>query len=759
MQALIRTLNFMAMLIVLAINLPSQCLAAPPTSTTSFDAASIDPTSILTGGLMQSTVPATSPAPSASNTLQERLAKLTSELQELQKLAGQGQTPQDNAATAAPSDSLAAVIAPLQAPEGPITYFLNGMSRTITAVEDALSSATEAILAKWAQRHRLLHVWHDPEAHHHFTQSVIQTLWIVGAIILLNLGLHGLLTKLWRLHSTPEKRQQRTHRLVLAFYMLVRDLIPPLISFGFALVVFHFVSLEHHTKVVVLALLITVAAIKLIPHGVSICLSALTATHRQWLTILGQALSRLAITLAIVHCCDEIVRVLLEIPPVIPFDHLYALLITYSLIDYILTCRHDVAVNLIETLRHRTQSDHKIFETTTTLVAAWHWPAIMLVGIGYILFLLEEGYARMLRPIAGLVVIILSIVAMRQMRHLWNWVAQTMNRSEARTLFLTTYHRSITRFSQAAIAAMAGLIASELWGFEIGAMIHQSPLLSGAVVRTLSIGVILVVSLALIRTGTRFITRFMQRYDEAQHTHSPRIRSLAAILRHTLIWLVSVPAFLLIMAELGFNTTPILASLSIGSLGLGLASQNIFKDVFAGLSIILENTMSVGDIVILEGQRGQVEEITMRYVRLRSDDGALHTFPLSAIEYITNCSRDYAYAMINLSFRHEDNLATIYGVLNTSLDQLRATHPYDRLILEPLDIRGVDVMDELTMQVQVRIKSVPGQQWTVRRAFLTQIKDSLLAAGLQPPISEHAVYLMAAPEIKFASSAKNTSPS
>ncbi|MBN9564522.1 MAG: mechanosensitive ion channel, partial [Alphaproteobacteria bacterium] len=115
--------------------------------------------------------------------------------------------------------------------------------------------------------------------------------------------------------------------------------------------------------------------------------------------------------------------------------------------------------------------------------------------------------------------------------------------------------------------------------------------------------------------GKKIVNRFVERQDQY---NSQRLKSLGEIFKHFWRYIIFLPALLLALSELGFNVTPIIASISVASLGLGLASQHIFKDLFTGLFIVLEDTLAIGDIVEIGGKQGKIEELTLRMVRLRS---------------------------------------------------------------------------------------------------------------------------------------------
>ncbi|OJV46309.1 MAG: hypothetical protein BGO28_03000 [Alphaproteobacteria bacterium 43-37] len=222
--------------------------------------------------------------------------------------------------------------------------------------------------------------------------------------------------------------------------------------------------------------------------------------------------------------------------------------------------------------------------------------------------------------------------------------------------------------------------------------------------------------------GKKIVNRFVERQDQY---NSQRLKSLGEIFKHFWRYIIFLPALLLALSELGFNVTPIIASISVASLGLGLASQHIFKDLFTGLFIVLEDTLAIGDIVEIGGKQGKIEELTLRMVRLRSDDGTVHTIPFGTIISISNLSKDYAYAIINFETKYTEDLdrlsQKIQGIYNDFSHDKQTKH----FIKGPIEIRGVNGFGAHGIEFQLRLKTPPGQQFIAKRAFMNFLTKSL----------------------------------
>ena len=239
---------------------------------------------------------------------------------------------------------------------------------------------------------------------------------------------------------------------------------------------------------------------------------------------------------------------------------------------------------------------------------------------------------------------------------------------------------------------------------------------------------------ALNNLGKKIVDRFVERQD---HYNTQRLKSLGEIFKHFWRYIIFLPALLLALSELGFNVTPIIASVSVASLGLGLASQHIFKDLFTGLFIVLEDTLAIGDIVEIGGKQGTIEQLTLRMVRLRGDDGTVHTIPFGTIIAISNFSKEFAYAIINFETNYTENLDLLSQKIQDTFHHFSMDPHTKHFVKGPIEIRGVNNFGAHGIEFQLRLKTPPGQQFMAKRAFMNVLKKSVDAMHVVP---EQIVY-------------------
>ena len=199
-------------------------------------------------------------------------------------------------------------------------------------------------------------------------------------------------------------------------------------------------------------------------------------------------------------------------------------------------------------------------------------------------------------------------------------------------------------------------------------------------------------------------------------------------------------AVLIVLRELGVDITPILTGGAIGGLAVGFGAQNLVRDIISGFFLILENQVRVGDVAIINGKGGVVEQIRLRTIMLRGLDGTVHVIPNGAISELSNMTKDFSYYVIDVGVAYKENVDRVMEILREIGAELEKDSAYADKILGPLEILGVDDFADSAVVIKVRIKTVPIQQWGVGRELRRRIKNTFDAQGIEIPYPHLSVY-------------------
>jgi len=249
-----------------------------------------------------------------------------------------------------------------------------------------------------------------------------------------------------------------------------------------------------------------------------------------------------------------------------------------------------------------------------------------------------------------------------------------------------------------------------------------------------------------LRVTHRIIPMLRQRITSGMDDQEQvkRAETLGRVFRYIVSVIIVVIATVLILSELGIAVAPILGAAGVIGLAVGFGAQSLVKDYFAGFFILLENQIRQGDVVDIAGKAGLVEEVTLRYVQLRDYDGNVHIVSNGLITTVTNMSRGYAQAVMDIGVAYRENTDEAVGVMREIGAEMRADPGFESKILADLEIAGVDKWADSAVILRCRFKVKPLEQWAVRREYLRRLKIAFDARGIEIPFPHLTIYAGAA---------------
>jgi len=257
--------------------------------------------------------------------------------------------------------------------------------------------------------------------------------------------------------------------------------------------------------------------------------------------------------------------------------------------------------------------------------------------------------------------------------------------------------------------------------------------------RIVLIAVVAWIALGVIRRLIRlFRERFARGMDDPEQ--AKRAETLGRVFRYIASVVIAVVAAILILSEMGVAVAPILGAAGVVGLAVGFGAQSLVKDYFAGLFILLENQIRQGDVVDVAGKSGLVEEVTLRYVRLRDYDGNVHFVSNGLITTVTNMSRGFAQSVVDVGVAYREDADEAMQVMREVGAAMLADPVFGPKILGDLEIAGVDKWADSAVVLRCRFKVQPLEQWNVRREFLRLLKKAFDARGIEIPFPHLTIY-------------------
>lgn len=220
-----------------------------------------------------------------------------------------------------------------------------------------------------------------------------------------------------------------------------------------------------------------------------------------------------------------------------------------------------------------------------------------------------------------------------------------------------------------------------------------------------------------------------------------RVETLVRLVRQAALVAVVVTVVLIILRELGVDIAPILAGAGIIGLAVGFGGQNLVRDVIAGFFFILENQVRVGDVAVINGTGGLVEEVNFRTLVLRDLAGVVHVFPNGAINTMSNMTNEWSAYIFDIQVAYKEDTDRVVELLKQAGRELQEDAEYGPFILEELEIFGVDKFAESAVMIKGRIKTKPIRQWMVGREYLRRVKQAFDQAGVEIPFPHRTLYV------------------
>jgi small conductance mechanosensitive channel len=246
--------------------------------------------------------------------------------------------------------------------------------------------------------------------------------------------------------------------------------------------------------------------------------------------------------------------------------------------------------------------------------------------------------------------------------------------------------------------------------------------------------------LGAVKLVTRAVRRAVDDGDDSVTSDAERrAETLGSVLTNASRVVVAAFFLLMTLQEFGVNIGPLVAGAGVAGVALGFGAQSLVKDVISGFFLLLENQFGVGDIVNVDDKHvGTVERMTLRITQLRDSEGRAHFVPNGSILRVVVLSKDFARALVDVEVGYETDPDQAFAVLREVGQKLHEDWP-DKAI-EPLDVKGIEVLSTSGFIIRTLTKTAPGEQWEVSRELRRRILMAFREHGIQIPYPQRVVH-------------------
>lgn len=253
----------------------------------------------------------------------------------------------------------------------------------------------------------------------------------------------------------------------------------------------------------------------------------------------------------------------------------------------------------------------------------------------------------------------------------------------------------------------------------------------GTMLRLVLLSLLFLIMRRALQLGAqRLERRITGRVDEAD-----RQRRLLTLLRTgygMAVVIIGMLTLAMILQAVDVNIGPLLASAGVAGLAVSLGAQVLIKDYIGGVLILAEDNFRVGDVIEVNGVSGEVVRITLRMTYLRDLEGKLHAVPNGDIRLVTNLTREWARAVVDLTLAYGADSARVNRAMEDVTARLQEDPAVKDALLGPAEVLSWNNHSDLGVQVRVMVKTRPGQNWLVSRVVRQLALEALAAEGLRP---------------------------
>lgn len=253
-----------------------------------------------------------------------------------------------------------------------------------------------------------------------------------------------------------------------------------------------------------------------------------------------------------------------------------------------------------------------------------------------------------------------------------------------------------------------------------------------------------------VRVVARRIERVVDDGDDSTLTvEEKRGRTIAQLVRSVGRAGVLVTC-VLVTFNLFVDIRPILAGVGILGLAISFGAQSLVKDFISGFFILFENQFAVGDVIEIGNHAGAVERMTLRIVALRDLQGALHIIPNGTITAVTNKTKGWSRAVVDVGVGYGADLDQALAVFRDELAAFRADPVWAFRFEGTSEVLGVQSLGDSGVIIRTVIRTAAGSQWEAAREFQRRLKNRLDDEGIEIPFPQRTLHVRRADAAELA---------
>ncbi|MDN4999402.1 mechanosensitive ion channel domain-containing protein [Bradyrhizobium sp. GCM10027634] len=420
----------------------------------------------------------------------------------------------------------------------------------------------------------------------------------------------------------------------------------------------------------------------------------------------------------------------------------------------ILQCRRQVA----DAIRAPAERQGIAARLRNRIAGGWHYLAIALDLALWAVWALNirNGYSLLLQYFVGTVVVALMtrvaiMVTLSLIDRGFRIQPDILHRFPGLEVRANRYLPLLRKIVSGVIAFIGFVAVLEVWGVDAIVWFYGGQIGSQLISAVATIGVAVFIAAVIWEASNALLDRQINTLSRDGHyARAARLRTFQPMLRTALLCVIATVVGLTALSEIGVNVAPLLAGAGIVGIAIGFGSQKLVQDLITGLFLLLENTVQVGDTVSVSGLTGVVENVSIRTIRLRAGDGAVHIVPFSAVTTITNASRGAGNASVSVNVAYKEDTDRAGQILKDIVEEMRREAEFRPLIRGDLELWGIDKVDGAMVSIVGQIRCTEAGRWPVQREFNRRMKQRFQQQDIEVASATQTILMHVAPPADVA---------
>lgn len=220
-----------------------------------------------------------------------------------------------------------------------------------------------------------------------------------------------------------------------------------------------------------------------------------------------------------------------------------------------------------------------------------------------------------------------------------------------------------------------------------------------------------------------------------------QVRTITMVFKSFLDIVITAIFVMELFTRLGIDIRPILTAAGVLGVAVGFGAKRFVEDIISGIILILEGQIRVGDFIEIGTHSGTVEQLNLKMITLRDANGRVHYIRNGMVDIVTNYTREYAYAVIELGVAYKENadyvMKTIIDIVENELKKGCCAD----FVIGNIEMQGVASFGDSAVNYRFRIKTKPIYQWDVQREFNRLIKNKFDELGIEIPFPQRTLHI------------------